>query len=152
MLYYFTFSQSHSWGKRSIGSTPTRRRIPRGHYVPPISSKILSHRQDQCSTWEDIELSATTWWEVREAWEHFQDYILECPHHGIENWLLMQTFYHGLSNSTHKTMDAATEEHSYHLLSLKPLLLWKRWHPIKVGVKKELRPTREVEECTSSRR
>jgi len=26
---------------------------------------------------------------VLEAWEHFQDYILECPHHGMENWLLM---------------------------------------------------------------
>jgi len=44
---------------------------------------------------------------VSEAWEHFQDYILECPHHGMENWLLMQTFYHGLSNSTRETMDAA---------------------------------------------
>jgi hypothetical protein len=27
----------------------------------------------------------------------------------MENWLLMQTFYHGLSNSTHETMDAAAE-------------------------------------------
>jgi len=26
----------------------------------------------------------------------------------MENWLLMQTFYHGLSNSTRETMDAAT--------------------------------------------
>jgi len=26
---------------------------------------------------------------VPKAWEHFQDYILECPHHGMENWLLM---------------------------------------------------------------
>jgi len=45
---------------------------------------------------------------VPEVWEHFQDYILECPHHGMENWLLMQTFDHGLSNSTRETMDAAT--------------------------------------------
>jgi len=44
------------------------------------------------------------------------------------------------------------EEHSYHLLSLKSLLLWNRWPPIMGGVKKELRPAREVEECTSSRR
>jgi len=44
---------------------------------------------------------------VREAWEHFQDYILGCPQHGIENYLLMQTFYHGLSNNTRETMDAA---------------------------------------------
>ena len=27
----------------------------------------------------------------------------------MENWLLMQTFYHGLTNSTHETMDAAVE-------------------------------------------
>ena len=45
---------------------------------------------------------------VLEAWEHFQDYILECPHHGMESWLLMQIFYHGLGNSTRETMDAAT--------------------------------------------
>ena len=44
---------------------------------------------------------------VPEAWEHFQDYILECPHHGMENLLLMETFYHGLSNSTREIMDAA---------------------------------------------
>jgi hypothetical protein len=34
-------------------------------------------------------------------------YILECPHHGMENWLLMQTFYHGLNTSTREKMDAA---------------------------------------------
>ena len=39
-------------------------------------------------------------------WERFQDYISECPHHGMENWLLMQTFYHGLTNSTCENMDA----------------------------------------------
>jgi hypothetical protein len=25
----------------------------------------------------------------------------------MENWLLMQTFYHGLTTSTHETIDAA---------------------------------------------
>ena len=44
---------------------------------------------------------------VPKAWERFQDYIVECPHHGMENWLLMQTFYHGFTNNNHKTMDAA---------------------------------------------
>jgi len=27
---------------------------------------------------------------VPEVWKHFQDYIIECPHHRMENWLLMQ--------------------------------------------------------------
>jgi len=44
---------------------------------------------------------------VPEASEHFQDYILEYPLHGMESWLLMQTFYHGLGNSVQETMDAA---------------------------------------------
>ena len=26
---------------------------------------------------------------IPEAWERFQDYIVECPDHGMENWLLM---------------------------------------------------------------
>ena len=44
---------------------------------------------------------------VPEAWECFQDYISECPHHGMENLILIQTFYHGLTNNTHEAMDAA---------------------------------------------
>ena len=43
---------------------------------------------------------------IPKAWEHFQDYITKCPSHGMENWLLMLTFYHGLTNSTPKTIDA----------------------------------------------
>ena len=37
----------------------------------------------------------------------FKITFAECPHHGMENWLLMQTFYHGLTNSTRETMDVA---------------------------------------------
>ena len=25
-----------------------------------------------------------------------QEYVFACPHHGMENWLLIQNFYHGL--------------------------------------------------------
>jgi hypothetical protein len=44
---------------------------------------------------------------IPEAWEHFQNYIAECHHHEMKNWLLMQTFYHGLTTSLRETMDAA---------------------------------------------
>jgi hypothetical protein len=40
------------------------------------------------------------------AWKRFQDYISKCHYHGMKNWLLMQTFYHGLTTSTRETMDA----------------------------------------------
>ena len=42
-----------------------------------------------------------------EAWERFQNYIEDCPHNGIEEWLLKQTFYHGLISSTRESIDAA---------------------------------------------
>jgi hypothetical protein len=67
----------------------------------------------------------------------------------MENWLLMQTFYHGLTNSTCETWMLPLEEHSYHLQSIKPQLLWRKWHPTKVGMKEKLKPAREVEVCTS---
>jgi type II secretory pathway component PulM len=65
----------------------------------------------------------------------------------MENWLLLQTFYHGLSTNTRETMDAAA---GGAFLSL-TLTLWKIWRPIKVGTR-NVNPTRKKEECTSSRR
>ena len=43
---------------------------------------------------------------ILEAWEHFQEYISDCPHHGMEDWLLMQGFYHGLTQKAHEQLDA----------------------------------------------
>jgi len=46
---------------------------------------------------------------VPEAWERFQDYILECPHHGMES-------------SYDKSWMLQLEEHSYHLPYHKPYI------------------------------
>ena len=43
---------------------------------------------------------------IPEAWECFQEYISDCPHHGMEDWLLMQVFYHGLIQKAHEQLDA----------------------------------------------
>ena len=32
---------------------------------------------------------------IPEAWERLQEYILACPHHGMDNWLILQNFYNG---------------------------------------------------------
>ena len=42
-----------------------------------------------------------------EAWERLQEYILACPHHGMEEWLILQHFYNGLTPTTRGHMDAA---------------------------------------------
>ncbi|XP_071916278.1 uncharacterized protein [Coffea arabica] len=42
-----------------------------------------------------------------EAWERFRDLLRKCPHHGLPEWLIIQTFYNGLSFSTKTMIDAA---------------------------------------------
>ena len=44
---------------------------------------------------------------ILEAWERLQDYIQACPHHGIENWLVLQNFYDGLTPMSRGHIDAA---------------------------------------------
>ena len=44
---------------------------------------------------------------IPEAWEPLQEYISACPHHGIEDWLLIQGFYHDLTAMAHSHLDAA---------------------------------------------
>ena len=44
---------------------------------------------------------------IPEAWERLQEYIRECPHHGILEWLLIQGFYHGPTPIARSHLDAA---------------------------------------------
>jgi hypothetical protein len=46
---------------------------------------------------------------IAEAWEHLHDYISACPHHGMEEWFIIQSFYHGLIRIAHEHIDAAAE-------------------------------------------
>ncbi|KAI3725736.1 hypothetical protein L1987_65528 [Smallanthus sonchifolius] len=41
-----------------------------------------------------------------EAWERFKDMLRKCPHHGLEVWLQVSSFYNGLHNQAHQTLDA----------------------------------------------
>ncbi|XP_058785071.1 uncharacterized protein LOC131659980 [Vicia villosa] len=42
-----------------------------------------------------------------EAWERYKDMLRLCPHHGLEQWLIIHTFYNGLLYNTRLTIDAA---------------------------------------------
>jgi hypothetical protein len=44
---------------------------------------------------------------IADAWEHLQDYISTCPYHSMEEWFIIQSFYHGLICSTQEHIDAA---------------------------------------------
>jgi hypothetical protein len=41
------------------------------------------------------------------AWECVQDYISACPQHGMEEWFIMQSFYHGFIHSAWEHMYVA---------------------------------------------
>jgi hypothetical protein len=45
---------------------------------------------------------------IAEAWERLQDYISTCPHHGMEEWFIIQVFYLGFICSAREHIDAAT--------------------------------------------
>ena len=44
---------------------------------------------------------------IPEAWERLQKYILACPHHGMDEWLVLQSFYNGLTATSRAHLDAA---------------------------------------------
>ena len=44
---------------------------------------------------------------IPEAWERLQEYILACPHHGTDEWLVLQSFYNGLTTTSRANIDAA---------------------------------------------
>jgi hypothetical protein len=54
---------------------------------------------------------------IDEAWECLQDYISTCPHHSMEEWFIIQSFYHGLIRSTQEHIDA-TDGGSFFALSI----------------------------------
>ena len=49
---------------------------------------------------------------IPEAWERMQEYISACPHHGMEDWLLIHNFYHGLVPLDRSHLDAAAGGHN----------------------------------------
>ena len=45
---------------------------------------------------------------IPEAWERLQEYILDCPHHGMDEWLVLQSFYNWLTTTSRANIDATT--------------------------------------------
>jgi len=42
-----------------------------------------------------------------DVWERFKEMIRLCPHHGLEKWLIVHTFYNGLSYTIKMIVDVA---------------------------------------------
>ena len=44
---------------------------------------------------------------IPEALDRMQEYVTACPHHGMEDWLLIQNFYDGFVSLDMSHLDAA---------------------------------------------
>jgi len=44
---------------------------------------------------------------ISEAWERLQEYNLAYPHHGMDKWLILQSFYNGLTTTLRAHIDTA---------------------------------------------
>jgi hypothetical protein len=58
--------------------------------------------QNKISTFQQLTDETIT-----EAWECLQDYISACPHHGMQEWFIIQSFYHVLVHTTREHIDVA---------------------------------------------
>jgi hypothetical protein len=72
-----------------------------------IPCKVFTDGQNQCSSRKDFELPASINESIPEPWERLQEYILACPHHGMDNWLILQTLYNRMTQSSCDHVDAA---------------------------------------------
>jgi hypothetical protein len=107
MQYISISFHFHYWEWRSSGSTPTRRLCQSGknapmHFLP--SSFCWAKPKPSGIRSRAFNISQTRL--LREAWECLQDYISTCPHHRMEEWFIIQSFYHGLTRSTKEHIDA----------------------------------------------
>ena len=58
-------------------------------YIPVGKTNALRKR---ISSFEQLKDET-----IPKAWECLQEYIAACPHHGMEEWLIIQNFFDGLN-------------------------------------------------------
>ena len=68
-------------------------------YYPPERTIFL---RGQIYTFEQKPFES-----LYEAWERYKELQRLCPHHGLEKWLLVQTFYNGLGGDSRGILDNA---------------------------------------------
>jgi hypothetical protein len=44
---------------------------------------------------------------IPKAWERLQEYVAACPHHGMEEWVILQSCYNGLTPMSCDHLDVA---------------------------------------------
>ncbi|XP_021757911.1 uncharacterized protein LOC110722948 [Chenopodium quinoa] len=69
-----------------------------GKYCPPEKTAELRRKITNFN--QDIDEA------LSEAWERFKDYTRKCPHHGFTSWIIVQSFYDGLTPISRANLDS----------------------------------------------
>ena len=107
MLSSSICSRSLFWGERNNGSMLTRPLWTLGTNVPRRSSRSSSRRAKPMLFVVGFQTSSRHQMSQFRRLGRLQEYILACPHHGMDNWLILQNFYNGLTQSSRDHLDAA---------------------------------------------
>ncbi|XP_045802530.1 uncharacterized protein LOC123896150 [Trifolium pratense] len=83
----------------SVTSWDELKKVFLARYFPPSKTAMLRAQINGFKQKDNESLF--------EAWERYKDMIRLCPYHGLENWLIVHTFYNGLLYNTIMTIDAA---------------------------------------------
>jgi hypothetical protein len=72
-----------------------------GQCSKPFQAKFFSIGKTNALTRKDSQLSTI-------ERKNYSNGMSNCPHHEMEDWLLMQDLYHGLIQKAHEQLDATT--------------------------------------------
>jgi hypothetical protein len=89
----------HSLERGSISSWDQMRQAFLARFFPPSKTARM---RDQITRFNQRDGES-----LYEAWERYKEMLRVCPHHGLEQWLIIHTFYNGLLYNTKLTVDAA---------------------------------------------
>ena len=68
-------------------------------YFPPAKTAKM---RNEIASFTQHELES-----LYEAWERYKELLRRCPHHGLPDWLQLQTFYNGMTIASRTLVDAA---------------------------------------------
>lgn len=105
-LRLFPFSlrdRARSWLDSLLANSITTwndlKKVFLARYFPPIKTVILQNQITRFTQHDGESLF--------DAWERYKELLGACPHHGLEQWLIIYTFYNGLLYNTKMTIEAA---------------------------------------------
>ncbi|XP_074576604.1 uncharacterized protein LOC141833120 [Curcuma longa] len=89
----------HSLPPNCINSWEQLEKIFMNKFYPPSKT---AHMRNLISSFQQMDGET-----LFEAWDRFKGMLRKCPHHGLERWLIIHTFYNGINYQTKVYLDSA---------------------------------------------